>query len=212
MPNVSERSAQMTATRTTWILGGSALILTGVLGLLSSAFLGASTFLQTLACFTYLIAVLLFAFGLHPRASVVDRRPLGMTAMLVFGVWPLLIQLIGLVAPMGAGGFANVDITVRLASATIAAVQIVRAGVVPQPWQWAPLWVLAIAAAGYFFQGVLGVALGADLPASTDYVILLGYLGNLAGTFGLGIAALVASIRKNGDATVQILKFEQTDS
>lgn len=201
----------MNAIRRTWIGGGAALILTGVMALLSSTFPGASALLLTLAGATYLVAVILFAFGLQPCASVVNREPLGMTAMLVFGTWPLIIQLIGLVVPLGSGDFAYVDIVVRLASALIAAVQIGRAGVVPRPWRWAPLWALAAAAAGYFFQGVLGVALG-DMQASADYVVLSGYLGNLAGTFGLGIAALVASVRATGSATVQIMKSEPTDA
>lgn len=190
------------------MLGGIGLIVCGVLGMLQSSahFIPGAQWLSIAGDVVYAASVLLFAVGLTREASVVARKPLGVTAMVVVAVWPLVNVVI--VQAISAGitqeiqdftvvtTYSYVALIVSVGSALVAAVQIARAGTVPSPWRWAPLWVLGAQAVMWAIpQAMLATAGTVDVQSTAGLLNLLGTLSSLAGTLGLGILALVLASR-----------------
>ena len=172
----------------TWTIAGSGLILCGVLGMI-----------------VWAVAVLLFAIGLSREASVVARRPLGLTALAIVALWPLAATALGATLsqtdPTGGGagwqvlGYAS--LLIPAAAGLIGGVQLGRAGVIPAPWRWAPLWVLAAQAAAWALPQILFVALGPDdVQPVAAALAAIGTLPFLAATVGLGVLALVLAARQ----------------
>jgi hypothetical protein len=92
--------------------------------------------------------------------------------------------------------FFYVTLLVSLAAALIAVVQIGRAGVLPGPWEWAPLWALCISvAAGVLPQILFIVAGSGGSQGLAEVALALGALGFLAPTLGVGVLALVLASR-----------------
>lgn len=212
----------MRALRLTWTIGGVGLVLCGVIGMLQYSLPGSGSALTITRDAVFAAAVLLFAIGLTKEASVVARRPLGVIALLVVALWPLVIRLAepllptmdaatfeaGMDAYRAAEGVLTtvffVDLLVSLAAALIAAVQIARAGVLVGPWRWAPLWALLASVAGGVVPQLLFAFAGpADAAGVVDVAFVVGALGFLARTLGLGIVALVLASRvRTGDVRV----------
>lgn len=204
----------MQAVRLTWTIGGVGLVLSGVMGMLQYAVPGTGSVITVARDVVFAAAVLTFAIGISREASVVARRPLGVTALVVVALWPLVIHLAQPFLPtMGAATFEAgieeyreaesvltavffVNLLVSLAAALIAVVQIARTGTVPRPWRWAPLWALiASVAGGILPQLVFSFAGAAGAENVVGVAVILGMLGFLAPTLGLGIVALVVASR-----------------
>lgn len=199
---------------TTWIIGGIGLILSGALGLLcaGSAGLAGSGVLAILQNVAFAASALLLAVGMTRADSVVARRPTGVVAVAILALWPLIAEgaaaAIGAVEPDAAKawtvlGYAS--ILVPTATGLIAAVAILRAGTVPDPWRWAPMWVLAFQVGVWALTQALAVALGPDVLSINGVFLLLGAVAFLAGTLGLGVLAVILGSRRRG-ATVEVFR------
>lgn len=205
---------------TTWIIGGIGLILSGALGLLGagSAGLAGSGVLAIVQNVAFAASALLLAVGMTRADSGVARRPTGVVAVAILALWPLIAEgaaaAIGAVEPNGAVepdaaaawtvlGYAS--ILVPTAAGLIAAVVILRAGTVPDPWRWAPMWVLAFQVGAWALTQALAVALGPDVLSINGVFLLLGAVAFLAGTLGLGVLAVILGSRRRG-ATVEVFR------
>lgn len=192
----------------TWVVGGAGLIACGVIGMLRQSFVSTpqmSLFFGVTADILYAAAVALLAIGLTREASVVARRPLGVTALLVVAAWPLVTYpttaLLSSVHPQGYAAawmvFGYVALVVPIGAGLIAALQIARAGVVDGPARWAPLGVLGLHVLAWVVPQLTFAAVGAgDAQLFVDFFMLLGSLAFLAGTLGLGVVALVLAARQ----------------
>lgn len=186
------------------------LIACGVLGMLLGSFpyppVGAA--LGIVGELIYAAAVLLFAVGLAREASVVARRPLGVWSLVVVALWPLAARVVAqlLAAQEPEGGpasmtFGYIALVVPVGAGLIAAVQIARAGVVPSPWRWAPMWALAAHVAAFVLAQLLILALGAaEVQLFAGVLSMLGVVAFLLGTLGLGVIALVCAARLRPDS------------
>ncbi|MBD7958143.1 hypothetical protein H9651_10880 [Microbacterium sp. Sa4CUA7] len=212
----------MQSVRKTWTLGGIGLVVCGVIGMLQYSLPFGGAALTIVPDIVFAAAVLLFAIGLSARASVVARRPLGVAALVVVALWPFVVRLAeqflpsmdaetfeaGMDAYRAAEGALTtvfyVDLLVSFAAALIAVVQIARAGILPQPWRWAPLWAMLAAVAGAVIPPLLLVAAGPQSgQALLGVATIVGSLGFLAKTLGLGIIALVLASRvRTGDMEI----------
>ena len=158
-------------------------------------------------------AVLVFAMGASRDASVVARKPLGLAAMAIVALWPLIHTVVGLIAP-GPQTLSEANdwlfwwylsLVLPVIAGLIAAVQIGRAGTVPRPWNWAPLWVLAGQVVLWVVPQVVGIAAPEALLQAPGLLAATGTLGFLAGTLGLGILAVVVAARAPA-GTVEIFR------
>ncbi len=158
-----------TTTATTWVAAGTAILVGTLFRIvqLETAFRAPVEVVQALtltADALTAVGLLLLAVGLGRSASVVDRRPVGLSAMVVFAVWPLAAALIaqalptmnqatydeGLVAYRAAESaltaFFVANILVPLLTSLVASLSILRSPTVPHRWRWAPLaiWTLSL--------------------------------------------------------------------
>jgi hypothetical protein len=194
----------MRSVKTTWMAGGAGLVACGVLGVLSYSMLGTpgTQVISLVGDAIFATAVLLFAIGLSPDASVVARRPLGVTAMVVVAAWPLVAFVIASLLALDEPGdgsmiYGYVALIVPAGAGLVAAVQIARADVVPSPWCWAPAWALAVQAAAWAIPNVVTVAAGPQaIQGLANILAALGMLAFLVGTLGLGILALVLAAQQ----------------
>lgn len=196
------------------MIGGIGLIVCGVIGMLQYSLFGIAQATGIVLDVVFAAAVLLFAVGLSREASVVARRPLGVIALAVVALWPLVTRAVQPFLPrMDAATFEAgmaayreaenvltavffVNLLVSLAASLLASVQIARAGVVPRPWNWAPLWAwIASVTAGVIPQILFSAAGSAGTRVYTEIAVLLGTVGFLSRTLGLGILALVLAAR-----------------
>lgn len=205
--------------RVTWLSGGIGLIACGFVGVLQGSALGTPSFMVVsyIAGLLWAGAILVLAVGLSREGSVVARKPLGLAASAVVAVWPLIaVAVTSIASPFEPQHvqlwlvWGYLAMILPLLAGAIAAVQVGRARVVPRPWNWAPLWVLATQVA----LSALSQLIRATAP---DVVIwmprlleALGNLGVLAGTFGLGILATVLATRVRVE-TVEILRSGTSD-
>lgn len=196
--------------RSTWILGGILLIVPALIDIILRTSLGAAVGWGSRLIF--LLAVIIFTVGIGPAGSVTARRPLGTVSALVFGallaaggLLPLLPALArpasgdvqAMVAAATTVALSSLAIVlVALVFGVIAAVQIARAGVVPAPWRWAPLWALGAGVIGSLVGMLLPVFLiTSGLPvAETANLVMAGISG--AAEIFLGIVAIALGIRE----------------
>lgn len=199
--------------RLAWIIGGSllaahsALILT--LDVMPMPFPAGDLVLAVV----WVGALLVLAFGIRRSGSVVARRPLGVTALVVAAVMPIVSMLAWVVVPID-----NSDPTmgimvgqtlavIDLAALAVAALAIARAGAVPHRLRWVPLIVLAVCAGVQIAARAVAVA-SPDALAQPDVIAF--FMGaTLLGTLGillLGILAIVFAPREQArsDETVQV--------
>lgn len=194
----------MTSRQKTWTLGGIALILCGVIGVIQISFPAdpGLVWLDPLNALLYAVALLLFAFGLTRSASLVERKPLGTTALVVLGLWPLVsfgIQQWLFQTQAGNDGwmmFGYIAIALPTAAAIIATMQIARAGVVPGRWRWVPVGAFALYALAWTVPQILNFSAGMfATQGMIGVVTVLALLAFIAGTVGLGVCALIVAAR-----------------
>jgi hypothetical protein len=153
-------------------------------------------------------SILLFAIGLSRDASVVARRPLGLTAMAALALWPLaafaLSRALMPDAPTNDSGwtiFGYVSLLVPAAAGLVAAAQIARSDTVPSPWRWAPLWVLGAYALAWAVPQIIFVTVRPEsIQGFADLLLMLGSLASLSGTLGLGILAIVLAAQQKPES------------
>lgn len=202
---MSRRSRQQT-----WTYAGAGLIVCGVGEMVQTSLRGTpgSDAVRILIDLVFAASILLFAFGLSRDASVVGRRPLGVTAMAVVALWPLADLASEGLLPLGPStddtawmvqGYLS--LIVPAAAGLVAAVQIARGDEVPRPWRWAPMWVLGAYAVTWVIPQVIFVTEHPEnIQAFADLFQMLGSLASLAGTLGLGIVALVLAARQRPES------------
>lgn len=191
--------------RLLWLVGGIGLIACGVVGVIRGAVLGApgtSVVLTVIADVLWAGAILLLAFGLSREGSVVGRKPLGLAASAAVALWPVTSTLVNLFA--GSDNLEQADawrfwgylsVVLPLVFGLIAAMQVARAGVVPAPWNWAPLWVLGVQSVMWILPQLIGAASPTFVMEMAGLVAALGTLAFLTSTLGLGILAVILASR-----------------
>lgn len=199
--------------QTTWVSGGVGLILSGVTSVVQST-LGSDTgfvLAGVVADVIFAGAVLLLAVGMSRDASVVGRKPLGVTALAVVGVWPLGWFLVTR-AVLNESGATIVDsalgyvaLLIPFAAGLLGGTWIVRARVVSNPWRWAPLWALGTHIVTWSIPQIVFVSQRPEnLQGFASVFQSLGTLATLAGTIGLGIIS-VSLAAKERPESVEIL-------
>lgn len=199
--------------RTTWLAGGIGFIACGVVEIARHAVLGsgASIVFAFISQVLWAVAILVFAIGFSREGSAVARRPLGVAALAIVALWPLIETIVNIATPMtdidqvsGWVAWTYVSLLLPVAAGLIGTVQIARSGNVPTPWNWAPLWVLAA-------QIVLEVATLATAGAASTSVdnsdtfatlTALESVSLLIGSLGLGILAIVLGMRTRSSVEV----------
>ncbi|WP_347978324.1 hypothetical protein [Microbacterium sp. ProA8] len=193
----------------TLMVGGVLLIVSAVAAFAAPNAFGASlpfhTVLYWAAVVAFSMSVLVFAFGIGRGGSIVERRPLGVTAALVLALWPFAERLLTWAMPFEESTtefyqvWGYVSLTVKIAAAIVLVVQIARAGVVTGRLRWAPAWALAAVVVPQILAQVLLIAMGIDQSRTeVDGVILLfgvGQLASFAAPVTLGILAIVLAQR-----------------
>lgn len=191
--------------RRTWVLGGALLVASALVQLAAQ---GSLAPLYRAVDVLFAAGVLVLVIGIGRAGSVTARRPLGTGAVValvvVLLVAPYLSStlLTGIApAPGTISGyqiFFWIQLAVSLMLAILAATQIGRAGVVPQPWNWAPLWALGAVTLAQlipmapFWAPLLGS--GQDPSALLGLFSVFGLVRPLAIAF-LGIVAIVLGTR-----------------
>jgi hypothetical protein len=197
----------------TWRVGGILLGVCGLLGLGGPRIVGAAAVQQVLIDGVWALGVLVFAIGFSRAGSVVARRPLGVSALVVLALAPLVVNLAYAFAPVlviatqpsTAWTAFAVGLTasaVSVAAGAVATTQIARLGAVPARWRWAPMWALGISVGSAVLVQGVWVALGA---AGADRGLIaaagaIGWVGALAPTLGLGVVALIAASTDRTDS------------
>jgi len=194
------------ARRRTWLVGGVLLLLCALLGLGFSSLnslLFSVPFNLPLALFG--AAVVVFAIGLGRAGSVTARRPLGTGALIALAVWQLVSPLIMLPLPEGGGAqeqfvlmltiVSTATVLITLVLAVIAVVQIARAGVLPNPWNRAPMWALVVVVATQVLPELVAATGSiidqAPLVALYDFALLV----EMGAVAFLGVLAIVLALR-----------------
>lgn len=206
------------------MVAGIALIFCGVLSVLRDSIslfpaAGLSVSISVVADVVWAIGVVIFAIGFGREGSVVARKPLGVTAMCLVAVWPLVSAIVSAVLSAVLPvpderwlmwGYAGA--LIPFAAGLIASVEIARAGVVPSPWNWAPMVALGAQALAWLVPQLVAARAGASDTANLVPLFSgLGTLSVLVSTFGLGIVATVLSTR-NRSRVVEIYTSRSTES
>jgi hypothetical protein len=217
--DVDATAAAARQRRRTWMLGGGLLAASALLSLALRSFLLPGLPVLSLSDALFAAGAVVFAVGLGRSGSVTARRPLGTTAIIGLAAWLLVASpLQQLLLPMeisfddpaARGGYFQlvnmVGITVEavtLVLAIIAAVQIGRTGVVPEPWAWAPLWALAVVlVARTLLSGMLPIPGLAENQEGLGALFgLAGFLVAAAVAF-LGVLAMILAVRPEPGSTV----------
>lgn len=209
----------MGSARLTWTVGGAGLVLCGIIvvaryaipRVAPGAVQATAVPLELAFDVMFAAAILVFAIGSRREASVVARRPVGVAALAISALWPLATRLALPFLPRMDNAFEAgqaayreaetmlatvflVNGVVSFLAASIAAAQIARAGTVPPPWYWAPLWALLFSVVATGAQQLLFSA-PVSSAWSWDAGILAGGLDLLVRTIGLGAIALVLAHR-----------------
>lgn len=191
--------------RRTWVLGGALLIACALVQLAAQ---GPLAPLGRAVDGLFAAGALVLVIGPGRAGSVTARRPLGTGAVIALAVVqpaaPYLASLLltGTVPPPGAISgyeiFAWAQLTAALMLAIIGATQIGRVGVVPRPWNWAPLWALGAVTLAFLipnapFWSPL-FSSGEDVSGLLALFRAFGLVRPLAVVF-LGVLAIVLGVR-----------------
>lgn len=193
----------MDSRRLTWTLGGAGLILCGAIAVLRTLDPGllVPSLPSALVGVIFAASVLLLAIGLSREASVVARQRLGVIALAVLALWPFAQELLFTVLASRLSGLGPLalgwaSILIPLAAALVAGLVIARAGAVPRPWNWAPLWALAGAVV---LQAAAQLTMVAAAPDAVQHfagmVIALQAVAYLLGTMLLGVLTVALAAR-----------------
>ena len=203
--------------RLAWTIGGSLLVAYAVLMLVFGSgqvwIPGSALILAAV----WAGALLVLAFGIRRSGSVVARRPLGVTALVIAAVHPIVSMLVLILVPLDASDpTTGIMVTqtlavVQLAALAVAAVVIGRAGAVPHRLRWVPLIVLAVPAGAQIALQVVAVGIPNVLvqPGMVGLfqgAALLGTLGILI----LGILTIVFAPREQAESGEPVQIFPPT--
>ncbi|OAN27232.1 hypothetical protein A4X17_08160 [Plantibacter sp. H53] len=202
---MGETNAVTSGSKQVWIVAGALMIGSVLLGpvLQVGSYLGPTGSL--LSTLLMVVSMIMFAIGADRSTSVTARRPFGTAALIGLAVWTAVgTPALGALDTMpGRGamiGVGYVDLIVTFVLAAIATTQIARAGIVPRPWNLAPLWVLVAAASVRVVQLVVVVAAGPDASRFAPFLSTLDRLGGAVAPVFLGIVAIVLASRDAGVA------------
>ncbi|WP_129586626.1 hypothetical protein [Microterricola viridarii] len=207
MTNTQSSVRPTTDVRRAWTIGGALLIAATLFSLAWWPVLLPGEAIGPISTAAHALALLIFTFGLGGTGSVTARRPLGTAALAAFAVLLVASQLFW--STLGTGNdlaglwmeLRLVDSFVQFVVAAIAVILIARAGVVPQPWNWAPGWVLAALAAVWLLSQLIRVNIGAGRgpnPDAQTIALMLSSLDTLLRAVGpvfLGVIAIVLGDR-----------------
>lgn len=193
--------------RLAWIIGGSLLIALAVVPLITQG-MPVPVF-GIVPSMVWAGALAVFAFGVRGQGSVVARRPLGVTALVVAALIPLAELVFWALVPTESyaqGSLVPVGQGIRVVSLValvIATVQIARAGVVPSRFRWVPLILVgASAATQAAVEGVAIATPGVDQVMLLPLFFVARVVPTLA-TLALGILAIVLAPRVQDVARVE---------
>ena len=158
----------------------------------------------------YAAALLVFAVGIRGGGSITARRPLGTVTLVVLAALILFMPIAEGIIFSGEHpsnsllAFGYTNSFAQFALALIAATQIARAGVVPRPWNWLPLWILAAVSVLWFVQQIAAGNLAPEtIPLILTTARLDGLVRNGASAF-LGVLAIVLATRPDSPRTVSV--------
>jgi len=194
--------------RRTWVLGGALLVASALAQLAAQ---GRLIMLSSLVDPFFALGALVLTVGIGRAGSVTARRPLGTGA--VIGLVVVMTSQSFVYAALAPDPqrtlplrneasplelFVPVTQSLMLLLAITAVMQIGRIGVVPRPWNWAPLWALAAVVLARalpiapFWSPLL--ASGENVAPLFQVFDVLSLLNPLAVVF-LGIIAIVLGSR-----------------
>ena len=209
--NVTARSGK--DSRLAWTIGGSLLL---AVGLLPLALQAAAALVPGIGIFgdvLWAAALAVFAFGVRGAGSVVARRPLGMTALLVAGLLPLMSSLAWQFLPQEVQGSAwaslitQTQLVLMLAALLTATVEIGRAQAVPSKLRWLPLIAVIVVAIAFAGAQIIAMQIATLGQQVLSLFIAVTTLVPALALFTVGIAAIVAGVQqppRADDATVQV--------
>lgn len=155
------------------------------------------------------VGAIIFAIGLGRAGSVTARRPLGTGAIIALAAWTLIVAPVAWILVVSEqptmaveGGYpttvavmGTAEQVVSLLLAIIAVVQIGRAAIVSNPWNWAPLWaLLAVVVAQLIPNLVATVGAITDQSLLAALFAVIGIVSSGAVAF-LGVTAIVLAVR-----------------
>ncbi|TQJ29583.1 hypothetical protein [Microbacterium sp. SLBN-146] len=199
--------------RIAWQVGGSLLVAVALLRVVASNPPFPLFLSGVVADILWCAALVLFALGWRRAGSVVDRRPLGVTALIVAGVAPLVLGIVGrlVVYPQdgspdpGLLALSYVSLLLPVVALVIGLVQVGRAAAVPRSVRWVPLIAVAVAVGVNVVAQILAVT-----PGMRGDELLVPYVLSQAvvtiGVAVIGILAIVQAPRAGGppEADVQV--------
>lgn len=208
-----------TATRD-WIWAGSLLVVSAVVPFagLQSYLASASLVVAVGADVAFAAAMVIFALGPH---SVVARRPLGATALLVLAA-SAFVPYVGYLLPARTAMAPDADmifwgtalnygqLALALAAAIVAGIQVARAGVVPQGLRGTPLIALAVVATPPVLLQLVAVATGGAPSGPLIALSALSSITSFVAVAGLGVVAIIAGLppRTVPDASVPVFSSD----
>jgi len=147
------------------------------------------------------LAMIVFAVGTRDGGSVVARRPVGMIALLIFALWPYVLQLTTLVPyetwsslPWGLSLAMSL---VPVVTGLVGVIEIVRIRAVPAPWHWLPA-MAYLAIVGTVVFGSVAQELGWNNGEAFAPVIAIPYaiflFSIFLAPFALGVTAIVLAL------------------
>jgi hypothetical protein len=153
----------------------------------------------------FAVAGIVLVIGIGRGGSITARRVVGTISTILLVIAPLTQWYWFTLLPQNTGDpNAEEDAWVLVATAyfgilivlaLIAVIAIIRAGVVPSPWRWAPLWVMIWTPV----TSAIGSAFFAAAPLGTpvaSFGALLSLYGPAAGVAFLGVLAIVLGMRR----------------
>ncbi|WP_457100041.1 hypothetical protein [Microbacterium sp. P5_E9] len=190
--SATDRSATAVSTRDgriAFVLGGGLFIASAILNVVlapvsgsdypppASADLSVADVLHLGAAVLFGAGVLVFAWGIRGKGSVVARRPLGLTALTLFALSIPVVDAVGLLFTVAhpddslgavAWGVNLVSILVMPLAGVTGAMRIALVGAVPGGWRWLPVIAVSFGIAVALW-GVMAAFSSAE-PAVTDSI------------------------------------------
>ncbi|GAA3630744.1 hypothetical protein GCM10022200_11900 [Microbacterium awajiense] len=203
--------------RRSWAIGGGLLVASGVLLAAGSAGVGGAGGLRIAAVAAASAAYLVFALGIPDGGRVAGAGRTGTASLAILAVWSLVSAILwatpaDLTPVLDWVTVASwVDLLGQLALAAVAAAGIARAGIVPSPWNRAPLWALAATVLPAIATQVL---VAADPAGAQEWAPVLAGLGALVATgvpISLGVIALVLAQRPVPERSVEVFSSADAD-
>ncbi|MFJ4046132.1 hypothetical protein ACIPV2_10350 [Microbacterium sp. NPDC089987] len=207
MIEVSANDDGARARRDTWMTGGVLFVLSALATVVPPELTFGLPF--DIASLLFGLGAVIFAIGLGSAGSVTARRPLGTGAIVALVAWtvavaPVLWMLVTRDGPIERGAdayYSTVTVAsiatelISVALALIATAQIGRAGVVPKPWRWAPLWALVAVVVAQLVPNL--VASSGAVTDQTQLIALFSLIGLMTASAVafLGVAAIVLALR-----------------